>query len=52
MLYIFMDEAGDHSLDKIDPDFPVFVLVMIACDVKRENVIGTQLADLIAYAHC
>ena len=33
MLYIFMDEAGDHSLDKIDPDFPVFVLVMIACDV-------------------
>ncbi len=33
MLYIFMDETGDHSLDKIDPDFPVFVLVMIACDV-------------------
>ena len=32
MIYIFMDEAGDHSLAKIDPDFPVFVLVMIACD--------------------
>ena len=24
--YLFLDESGDHSLDKIDPQYPVFVL--------------------------
>jgi len=26
MLVLFLDESGDHSLDKIDPQYPVFVL--------------------------
>lgn len=26
MLILFLDESGDHSLDKIDPQYPVFVL--------------------------
>lgn len=24
--YLFLDESGDHSLDKIDPQYPMFVL--------------------------
>ena len=30
----FFDECGDHSLTKIDPDFPLFVLAMVV--VQRE----------------
>lgn len=26
MLILFLDESGDHSLDKIDPQYPVFAL--------------------------
>lgn len=26
MLILFLDESGDHSLDKIDPQYPIFVL--------------------------
>jgi len=29
---VFLDEAGDHSLDPIDKDFPVFVLVFLLCE--------------------
>ena len=29
---IYLDEAGDHSLEKEDKDFPVFALVMMVCD--------------------
>ena len=28
----FFDECGDHSMDKIDRDFPVFVLSMIIAE--------------------
>jgi Protein of unknown function (DUF3800) len=31
-LMVFLDEAGDHSLDPVDQDFPVFVLVFVLCD--------------------
>jgi|SRR4051794_7402055 len=31
-LMVFIDEAGDHSLDPVDKDFPVFVLVFVLCD--------------------
>jgi hypothetical protein len=31
-LLVFLDEAGDHSLDPVDQDFPVFVLVFMMCD--------------------
>ncbi|HEV7428108.1 MAG TPA: hypothetical protein VGQ46_17260 [Thermoanaerobaculia bacterium] len=30
-LMVFLDEAGDHSLDPVDKDFPVFVLVFFLC---------------------
>ncbi|HEX7153834.1 MAG TPA: DUF3800 domain-containing protein [Thermoanaerobaculia bacterium] len=29
---VFLDEAGDQSLDPVDKDFPVFVLVFVICD--------------------
>lgn len=29
---IYLDEAGDHSLEKEDKDFPVFALVMMVCE--------------------
>jgi hypothetical protein len=37
----FFDECGDHSLTKIDPDFPLFVLalVVIERDAYREQVL-------------
>lgn len=25
-IIVFLDEAGDHSLEKIDPDFPIFAI--------------------------
>lgn len=31
-LLVFIDEAGDHSLDPVDHDFPVFVLVFVLCE--------------------
>src|SRR5207237_9438378 len=30
-LMVFLDEAGDHSLDPVDKDFPVFGLVLLLC---------------------
>jgi hypothetical protein len=29
---VYLDETGDHSLEKEDKDFPVFALVMMVCD--------------------
>jgi hypothetical protein len=38
MAYIvYLDETGDHSLESIDKDFPVFVLVMFICDTTYYN---------------
>jgi hypothetical protein len=37
----FLDECGDHSLTKIDKDFPVFVLSLIL--LKRKDYISTIL---------
>ncbi len=31
-LLVFLDETGDHSMTKIDADFPHFALVMLICD--------------------
>lgn len=31
MLIVYLDETGDHSLDPVDKDFPVFVLVFMMC---------------------
>lgn len=32
-LIAYIDEAGDHSLEREDDTFPVFVLVMLVCEV-------------------
>ena len=31
----FLDECGDHSLDKIDRDFPVFLLALLVVERKH-----------------
>lgn len=31
-LIVYLDETGDHSLELVDRDFPVFALVMLVCD--------------------
>lgn len=38
MAYIvYVDETGDHSLELIDKDFPVFALAMFVCDTTYYN---------------
>jgi hypothetical protein len=32
---VFIDECGDHSLDKIDPDFPLFLLCGVVVERKK-----------------
>jgi len=34
---VYLDEAGDHSLELIDKDFPVFALAMFICDTSYYN---------------
>jgi hypothetical protein len=31
-LIVYMDETGDHTLELVDQDYPVFGLVMVICD--------------------
>ncbi len=42
-LIAFLDEAGDHKLELVDKDFPVFVLVMLVCDRDQyiEQIVPT-----------
>ena len=42
----FLDECGDHSLTKIDRDFPVFVLSLVL--VKRSEYVKTILPRINA----
>ena len=37
-LLVYLDEAGDHSLEIVDKDFPLFALAMFICD----EVVYTQ----------
>lgn len=41
MRVVYLDETGDHSLEREDKDFPVFALVMMVCDqdVYRDTLI-------------
>ncbi|MGI8642877.1 MAG: DUF3800 domain-containing protein, partial [Thermomicrobiales bacterium] len=32
MKLLFLDESGDHSLEKIDEDYPIFVLGGVVVD--------------------
>ena len=44
MLVLFLDESGDHSLDKIDPQYPVFVLGGCIVDLNyHEHHINSEL---------
>jgi Protein of unknown function (DUF3800) len=44
-LLVFLDEAGDQSLDPVDKDFPVFVLVFVICD--EEVYSGTLVPEFV-----
>jgi hypothetical protein len=37
MLVLFLDESGDHSLDKVDPQYPVFVLGGCIVDLEYHD---------------
>lgn len=44
MLLMFLDESGDHSLDKIDPQYPLFVLAGVILDEEYANTtLGERL---------
>ena len=46
MLVLFLDESGDHSLDVIDPQYPVFVLGGCIVDLKYyEEWMAPALAE-------
>lgn len=58
--YLFLDECGDQNLTSFDPLFPVFTLCGVIMSqqqlfkefemgLKSDNLIGLQIADLIAY---
>jgi hypothetical protein len=32
---VYLDETGDHSLELLDKDFPIFALVMLVCDSEK-----------------
>lgn len=32
---VYVDETGDHTLELVDKDFPVFVLVLLVCDTAK-----------------
>jgi hypothetical protein len=47
----FFDECGDHSLSKIDPDFPLFVLAMVVVErgTYRDEVLPKMNAFKLRY---
>lgn len=40
--YLFLDESGDHSLDKIDPQYPMFVLGGVLIDAADYDQIDAR----------
>src|SRR5260370_18150181 len=41
-LILFLDESGDHSLSKIDPQYPVFVLCGVIVDENYHNGVASE----------
>jgi len=41
---VFVDESGDHELGKIDPQYPVFVLLFVI--VSKRDYVETVCRDL------
>jgi hypothetical protein len=47
MISLYLDESGDHSLDKVDPTYPVFVLGGIIIDEAADGaILRQQVSDL------
>lgn len=42
MKVMFLDESGDHSLDVIDPQYPVFVLAGVIMDEQYARTVAEQ----------
>jgi len=42
---LFLDESGDHSLTKIDPQYPMFVLAGVIMDQEYHDRAATQLMN-------
>jgi hypothetical protein len=38
----FFDECGDHSMEKIDKDFPLFVLALVVVESFLETQMGAS----------
>ncbi|MGH7233530.1 MAG: DUF3800 domain-containing protein [Nitrospiraceae bacterium] len=49
MKILFLDESGDHSLDVIDPQYPLFVLGGYIMDLHYHESVATPLLN--AYKH-
>ncbi len=47
MKVLYLDESGDHSLDKIDPQYPIFVLGGVIVDgAVNRRLIDRKLEHL------
>ena len=44
--YLFIDECGDHNLDKYDPAFPIFTLCGILVSRKNLNSLNKAFEEL------
>lgn len=46
---VYLDETGDHSLEKEDKDFPVFALVMMVCDQSAYEQILVPMVNRLKF---
>lgn len=46
---VYLDETGDHSLEKEDKDFPVFALVMMVCDLDQYRDVLVPLVNRLKF---
>lgn len=44
--YLFLDESGDHGLNKLDPGFPIFVLCGILISEDDHRMIDNKIKEL------
>ena len=42
---VYVDESGDHGLESIDPDYPIFVLVF--CIFKKQHYVDRVVRELM-----
>jgi hypothetical protein len=42
---LFIDESGDHSLTKIDPQYPIFVLCGVILESESHDILTGRLDD-------